>query len=225
MRRIFAISLFCAGTILAAHDIISTKITWTREVSRIMYSRCVACHRDGGSSFSLATYTAARPWAKAIKDEVLERRMPPWGALRGFGDFVADPGLNQEEMDTIAQWVEGGAPEGDPALLPKLPAPGTNFFKGAPAGNRISVTGECTLPSRIVLLAIEPSGDVPNSARITATKPDGRIEPLLWVYAFRRRFAHAFVYRETLPLRAGTRIESRPAIPFTLITAAPTPAH
>ena len=65
---------------------------------------------------SLLTYESARPWAKAIKEEVLNRRMPPWGAVKGFGDFRDDPSLTQDEITRIAEWVEGGAPEGDPAL-------------------------------------------------------------------------------------------------------------
>ncbi len=49
----------------------STKLTWTRDISRIIYKRCASCHREGGSSFAFTTYEQARPWAKAIKDEVL----------------------------------------------------------------------------------------------------------------------------------------------------------
>ena len=75
---------------LSAHDVISTKLTWSREVSRIIYKRCASCHHEGGSAFSLMTYEEARPWAKAIKEEVLERRMPPFGAVKGFGDFRDD---------------------------------------------------------------------------------------------------------------------------------------
>ena len=47
--------------------------------------------------------------------------MPPWGAIKGFGDFRNDPSLTQDEMNRIAEWVEGGAPEGDPQYLPKIP--------------------------------------------------------------------------------------------------------
>ena len=96
-----------------AHDVITTKITFSREISRLLYSRCASCHHPGGSAFSLLTYQEARPWAKAIEEEVLERRMPPWGAVKGFGALKDDPSPTQEEIDWIAQWVEGGAPEGD----------------------------------------------------------------------------------------------------------------
>ena len=59
------------------------------------------------------TYEAARPWAEAMKDETRERRMPPWGAVKGFGDFRNDQALSQEDIDLLAGWANGGAPEGD----------------------------------------------------------------------------------------------------------------
>jgi hypothetical protein len=70
---------------------------------------------------SLASYEEARPWAKAIKEELLERRMPPWPAVRGFGEFRNAPRLSQRDVDAIVDWVEGGAPRGDAALLPAGP--------------------------------------------------------------------------------------------------------
>ena len=114
---------YVAGTrSLFAHDPISTKLTWSREISRILYARCVECHREGGSApMALVSYQQARPWAKAIKEQVLNRQMPPWGAVKGFADFRNDRGLSQEEISLIAAWVEGGAPEGDPSLVPELP--------------------------------------------------------------------------------------------------------
>src|SRR5713226_8351146 len=107
---------------LYAHDFITTKITWTREVSRIIYKRCSSCHREGGSAFSLIAYQEVRPWAKAIQEQVLTRRMAPWNAVKGFGEFKNDSGLTQEEIEIIAYWVEGGAPEGNTSYMPVLPA-------------------------------------------------------------------------------------------------------
>src|SRR5262249_47280101 len=120
IQRIAAATLVFAVAI-SAHDVITTPITFSREISRLVYTRCASCHRPGGTAFSLTTYEAARPWAKAIKEEVLERRMPPWGAVKGFRAFRDDQGLTQEQIELISDWVEGGAPEGDPVLLPKLP--------------------------------------------------------------------------------------------------------
>src|SRR5436190_226258 len=109
---------------LYAHDAITTKLTWTQEISRLVYKHCANCHGEGGAAFSLTTYADARPWAKAIRDEVLGRRMPPWGPVKGVGHFRDDPSLSFPEIDMFVAWVEGGAPEGDPALLPsRIPAP------------------------------------------------------------------------------------------------------
>jgi hypothetical protein len=61
---------------------------------------------------SLTTYELARPWARAIREEILDRRMPPWGAVTGFGHFTNDVSLTQREMDIILSWADGGAPSG-----------------------------------------------------------------------------------------------------------------
>src|SRR5207247_2521626 len=119
LAGIFALSIWLA-VVTAGHDVITTPLTYSREISRLVFERCAHCHRPGGAAFSLMTYAEARPWAAAIKEEVLERRMPPWGAVKGFGEFSDDQGLTQEQIELIADWVEGGAPEGDPKLLPKV---------------------------------------------------------------------------------------------------------
>jgi mono/diheme cytochrome c family protein len=73
------------------HDFGST-ITWNREISRLFFDRCATCHREGGSSFPLLTYQDVQPRVVAIKNAVLSRRMPPWGAVKGFGEFRNDRG-------------------------------------------------------------------------------------------------------------------------------------
>lgn len=96
---------------LGAHDPITTKVTWTREISAILQRRCLSCHVRGGyAGFSLATYEEARPWAVAIKEEVLAGEMPPWGAAPGVGHFANDRRLTRHEQELIASWVDGGAP-------------------------------------------------------------------------------------------------------------------
>ncbi|HEU4388972.1 MAG TPA: cytochrome c, partial [Blastocatellia bacterium] len=89
------------------------------EVVRVLQRNCLGCHRPGGvAPMSLATYEEARPWAKAIKEELLEKRMPPGGVVKGFGDFRNSFPITQREIDLIVNWVEGGAPAGKPDLLP-----------------------------------------------------------------------------------------------------------
>jgi hypothetical protein len=207
-RKLTAAALACAA-FTPAHDVITTPITFSREISRLLYDRCVSCHREGGTAFSLVNYQEARPWAKAIKEEVLERRMPPWGAIKGFGEFRNDQGLTQEQIEVISDWVEGGAPEGDPKLLPAVPEPRKEAILMPPG---TAVEGVRTLESPMTLTGIRP-GTVPDGASlmVTASKPDGEVTPLLWLYNYKPKFGHAYWFTAPLRLPKGTRIEVSPA--------------
>lgn len=196
-------------TLLYGHDVITTKITWSREISRLVYQRCIGCHREGGAAFSLMTYQDARPWAEAIKEEVNERRMPPWGAVKGFGEFRDDRGLTQEQIELIDEWVEGGAPEGDPARLPKeVPHVARPAL---PHGGETIVDGKLTLKAPLTLVGIRPDS-VPEgtSLQVIAERPDGSIEPLLWLYNYKPKFAHSYIYQKPLNFPAGTKVEIAP---------------
>jgi hypothetical protein len=96
--------------------------TFTREVSRILNERCVECHRAGEvAPMAFTSYKEVRPWAKAIRERVVARQMPVWLADPHFGEFKNDRRLSRVEIDTIANWVENGAPEGDSRDLPAPP--------------------------------------------------------------------------------------------------------
>jgi hypothetical protein len=196
---------------LSAHDVISTKITWSREISRIVYKRCASCHRDGGSAFALTTYEQARPWAKAIKEEVLERRMPPFGAVKGFGDLRDDQALTQEELHLISDWVEGGSPEGDPALLPKDPEFGPAAGVASKTGSELIVDGSLTLKHATRITGVRPKGLADGSSvKVVAERPDGTIEPLIWLYQYKPQFDRTYYFRNPLAFPAGTKIETYP---------------
>jgi hypothetical protein len=194
---------------LWAHDIITTPITWSGEISRIVFHKCASCHRPGGSAFSLITYKEARPWVVAIREETLRRTMPPWGAVKGFGDFRNDEALTPEEIELILNWSEGGVPEGDDKdlpVLPKLESPPKTSGAG-----QINVTGALKLTKAFRLDGLMPR-KVPDglSMQITAELPDGSIEPLLWLKDYRERFAHPFLLRKPIALPAGTVIRGVP---------------
>jgi len=98
----------------AAHDPV-TKVTYQREVRAILQARCVSCHASGGPApMPLTSYEEVRPWARAIKDQVLARRMPKWPAVHGYGAFANDPSLTNVEMAILAAWADGGQPRGTP---------------------------------------------------------------------------------------------------------------
>ncbi len=188
-----------------AHEVISTKITWTQEISRIFYAHCTQCHRDDGSApMPLVTYQQVRPWAKAIEEEIHERRMPPWGAMKGFGEFIGDNSLSTGEIRLVADWVEGGAPEGEPQYLPPLTPSRQSQHAQLPGG---ATVGDGSRLSRAVrITGISPPSGLAKSAtlQVVALLPDGAILPLLWLYNFQPRFARRFTYRDPVRLPAGT---------------------
>src|SRR5262249_23590810 len=82
---------------------------------------CQTCHRPGNiAPFSLLTYADARPWARAIREAVLLKTMPPWKPVDAHGVFEGERSLSDQEIQTISQWVEDGSPEGAASDLPEI---------------------------------------------------------------------------------------------------------
>ena len=211
---ILAVALVVLGTSASAHDIITTNLTYTRDISRILAQRCQACH-TASASIPLTNYEEVRPWAVGIKEQVLSRSMPPWGAVKGFGNLQPDRALTQEEIMIVAAWVIGGAPKGDAGLLPKLlntPSPPM-----VPLHDSLIVTTKALLAEPLSLAALRPLTTQPvNSARITAHLPNGRIEPLLWLSHYQPGGEETFRLREPLDLPAGSTVESSAPLRFSL---------
>ena len=93
--------------------------TFSKDVLPILQRNCQICHRPGQiGPMSLLTYQEARPWAKAIKAAVSSKKMPPWSADPRYGHFSNDRSLKQLDIDTLAKWVDAGAPEGKPQDAP-----------------------------------------------------------------------------------------------------------
>ena len=98
------------------------EVTFSRDVAPILYSNCIYCHRPNDiAPFSLLSYKDARPWSKSMKEQVVMRRMPPWGVDPHVGDFRNNKSLSERDIQTIAAWVDGGAKEGNAADMPKMP--------------------------------------------------------------------------------------------------------
>ena len=107
--------------------------TFNKDVAPILYKNCVGCHRPGEiAPMSLLTYQDARPWAKAIRDEVSEGNMPPWHADAPKGTFHNERGLTDAEKDTLVQWANGGAQRGDQKDLPAAPTFAEGWQIGKP---------------------------------------------------------------------------------------------
>jgi len=96
-------------------------VTFARDVAPILQEKCEACHRSGQMApMSLTTYQEVRPWARAIRTKVVAGDMPPWHMSKttGIQKFINDISLTADQIDTIVQWVDAGAPLGNPEDLP-----------------------------------------------------------------------------------------------------------
>ena len=98
------------------------EVTFNKDVASILYNNCAECHRPNDiAPMSLLSYKETRPWARSIKEKVVNREMPPWSPDPAYGEFTNDHRLAQKDIDTIVAWVDQGAREGNAKDLPKVP--------------------------------------------------------------------------------------------------------
>jgi len=113
------------------------QVTFSKDVAPIFQKSCQSCHHEGTSApMSLMTYSAARPWARSIKERVVRCDMPPWHLDKtvGIRQYKNDRSLSDEEIATIARWVDNGAPQGNPADMQPAPTFSSDkeWFIGTP---------------------------------------------------------------------------------------------
>jgi hypothetical protein len=110
---------------------LQSQVTFSKHVAPIIFKHCVSCHRDGEiAPFSLSNYEEVSQMAYTIKAVVHTGTMPPWKAEQGYGDFLDERLLTQQEKEIISQWIDGGLEEGNKGDLPTLP----DFPKGSQLG-------------------------------------------------------------------------------------------
>src|SRR5260221_8059230 len=165
MRSNMRVRIVLGFTLIAAPALASFP-TFTKDVAPILYKNCVECHRpDAMAPMSLITYDDARPWARAVKQKVVKREMPPWGADPAIGKFSNDVSLKQAEIDTIAAWVDAGAPQGNPADLPVAPRYASGWSIGTPdlifkMQQPITVPADGTVPYTYVTIPTNLKEDI-----------------------------------------------------------------
>jgi len=124
--------------------------TFNADVGPILFEKCATCHRPGaGGPMSLTSYAEVRPWARSIKARITKREMPPWSADPRFGHFSNDISLSDQQIDTIARWVDAGMPQGSGAVpaLPKYPEGGWRLVNGRPPDVILEMPMEYELPA------------------------------------------------------------------------------
>src|SRR5258707_14771408 len=114
---LFVFSILCPSL---AHA--QPRLTFTKDIAPIIWSRCASCHRPGEiGPFSLITYDDVRRHAALIAEVTARRIMPPWKPAVGKGDFQSVRRLTDPELQSLQRWIKDGAPQGDPSALPPLP--------------------------------------------------------------------------------------------------------
>ena len=127
---LFALASAAVGGVDAAS---AAPVTFAKDVAPILFERCGACHRpDGAAPFSLLTFAAAKQHASQIALVTKRRVMPPWKSEPGYGEFVGQQPLSDEQIDTLERWVRDGTLEGDAADLPAAPRWSGNWQLGTP---------------------------------------------------------------------------------------------
>jgi Tfp pilus assembly protein PilF len=147
-------------------------VTFNKDVAPILFEYCGSCHRPGepeaaaagltgragvdrpsdqwciaGAPFSLIEYRDVAVHARQVEAATKKRTMPPWLPEPGYGAFTNERRLRADEIETIARWVEDGAPEGDPADKPRPPSWPRGWQLGEP-DLIVKMPQAYTLPAR-----------------------------------------------------------------------------
>jgi len=123
MNSKFRLTILAAGVCLSVSNLAfaADTVTFAKDIAPILEQKCQECHHAGSMApMSLVTYEETRPWAKAIRERVITRQMPPWhiDPTVGVQKFKNDMSLSQTQIDTIVRWVDSGAPLGDRKDMP-----------------------------------------------------------------------------------------------------------
>lgn len=177
-------------------------VTFTKHIAPILFQNCAECHRPGEvAPFSLLTYEDARKRGRTIARVTEKRFMPPWKAEHGYGDFLNERRLTDQQIALIRQWVDAGAPEGNPADLPPPPK--------FPAGWTLGEPDLVLQPAEAYQLPAEGRDDYRNFAIPTHFKEDRWIAALQVQPGNRAVVHHVIAFVDTTG-RARQRDEAAP---------------
>jgi tetratricopeptide (TPR) repeat protein len=97
-------------------------VTFNHDIAPLVYRSCAPCHRPGEAGpFSLLTYADVKKRARQIVKVTSSRYMPPWPPEPGYGEFLGERRLREEEVALFRRWLDSGTPEGPPSDKPQPP--------------------------------------------------------------------------------------------------------
>src|SRR5262245_10112527 len=170
-----------AATMTSVHSApAATAPTFAKDIAPILFEKCATCHRPGEvAPMSLLSYEDARPWAKAIKAKVVSREMPPWGADHENSlKMRNDRSLSEQQIQTIAAWVDAGAPRGNAADMPAAPKFAEGWTYGQDPDLVIEMPLEFKVPAEGELSVVNFYSKVPfdtdRFAQVVELRPGNR---------------------------------------------------
>lgn len=90
------------------------KISYSSTIAPLIEEKCIACHQEGGiAPFGFDGYEKVKTFAPMIREAVRTDRMPPWDPDPHVAKFADDKSLSGEQIKTLINWIEAGAPRGD----------------------------------------------------------------------------------------------------------------
>src|ERR1043166_2676761 len=188
MRVLYA-ALALAGLCAAATT--SSQVTFYKDVLPVLQRNCQSCHRPGEAGpMSFISYESTRPWAKAIKDAVVTKKMPPWFADPHYGKFANDRSVSETDLKMLVAWADTGAKAGDATDAPK-PVEWTEGWAIGKPDMVFEVPAAFNIPgSRCWWLGPTraPRRAMRRTRRNRSSGPkDGRLENRTWCSRSRRR--------------------------------------
>lgn len=119
MKKLVTLSLLAFGFLPLVK---AQSPNWSEDVASIFYTSCVKCHNPTGiAPFSLLDYQNAYNNRFSIQSMTSARLMPPWTPNPSYRHFAQERVLSQDDINKISDWVNNGAPQGDPLLAPTPP--------------------------------------------------------------------------------------------------------
>lgn len=115
MKRLLLLVIVCSAYVSYAQ-------TWADDAASIFYTKCAQCHHTGGvAPFPLTTFAEVSPMASFIYGAIDGEIMPPWPPNNNYQSYSHDRSLSATEKTTVLDWINNGAPEGNPANTPPVP--------------------------------------------------------------------------------------------------------
>lgn len=99
---------------------VAKEVTYAEHVAPIINAHCTSCHHEGAAGpFSLVGFESTKKQAANIVSATIDKRMPPWKAVHGYGEFQDENRLTDDQLSILKTWSESGSKRGDAKKEPK----------------------------------------------------------------------------------------------------------